>query len=102
MAQTGARFEMPPSIKIGDEIEISITKIEGDSVKIGISAPRSISIFRREILEEMQTSNLAAVVSPGPMQASILKSTLAAGSAKKLIEKFKAKKIPSKIEKSED
>ena len=44
-------------IKIGDEIEISITKIEGDSVKIGISAPRSISIFEREILEEMQSSN---------------------------------------------
>ena len=48
-------------IRIGDEIEISITKIEGDSVKIGISAPRSISILRREILEEMQTSNQAAM-----------------------------------------
>ena len=39
-------------IRIGDEIEISVTKIEGDSVKIGISAPRSISILRREILEK--------------------------------------------------
>ena len=49
-------------IRIGDEIEISVTKIEGDSVKIGISAPRSISILRREILEEMQSSNQAAAV----------------------------------------
>ncbi|MEC7542045.1 MAG: carbon storage regulator CsrA, partial [Verrucomicrobiota bacterium] len=61
-------------ITIGDEIEISITKIEGDSVKIGISAPRSISILRREILEEMQTSNKAAVVSSVPSQTT-LKST---------------------------
>ena len=78
-------------ISIGDEIEISITKIEGDSVKIGISAPRSISILRREILEEMQTSNKAAVVSSVPSQTT-LKSTLAAGSAKKLIAQMRAKK----------
>ena len=78
-------------ITIGDEIEISITKIEGDSVKIGISAPRSISILRREILEEMQTSNKAAVVSSVPSQ-STLKSPLAEGSAKKLIAQMRAKK----------
>ena len=81
-------------IRIGDEIEISITKIEGDSVKIGISAPRSISILRREILEEMQTSNQAAAVSSIPSQSS-LKSTLAAGSAKKLIAQMRAKKAIS-------
>ena len=78
-------------ITIGDEIEISITKIEGDSVKIGISAPRSISILRREILEEMQSSNIAAAVTSLPNQGN-LKSTLAAGSAKQLIAQMKAKK----------
>ena len=78
-------------IAIGDEIQISITKIEGDSVKIGISAPRSISILRREILEEMQSSNQAAAVSMPPEKGN-LKRTLAAGSAKKLIAQVRAKK----------
>ena len=82
-------------IRIGDEIEISVTKIEGDSVKIGISAPRSISILRREILEEMQSSNqAAAVTSSAP--AGVLKSTLAAGSALKLIQQMRAKKESGK------
>jgi carbon storage regulator len=79
-------------IRIGDEIEISITKIEGESVKIGISAPRSISILRREILEEMQTSNKAAAVPSKPAQGA-LKSTLVAGSAKQLIAQIRAKRV---------
>jgi carbon storage regulator len=82
-------------IRIGDEIEISVTKIEGDSVKIGISAPRSISILRREILEEMQTSNQAAAV-PSTAPGGVLKSTLAAGSALKLIQQIRAKKESGK------
>ena len=82
-------------IRIGDEIEISVTKIEGDSVKIGISAPRSISILRREILEEMQTSNQAAAV-PSSAPGGVIKSTLAAGSALKLIQQMRAKKESGK------
>jgi len=78
-------------IRIGDEIEISVTKIEGDSVKIGITAPRSISILRREILEEMQSSNKAAAFA-GKGKVAPLKSTLAAGSALKLLAQMRAKK----------
>ena len=58
------------AIVIGENIEISITKIEGDSVKVGISAPRSIAILRKEILEEMQSSNKAAAAAATPAKPS--------------------------------
>ena len=75
------------AITIGENIEISITKIEGDSVKIGISAPRSIAILRKEILEEMQSSNKAAAAAAMPG-----KGILVANSAKQLMAQLKAKK----------
>lgn len=37
------------SIKIGDEIEIFVTEIKGDKVRLGISAPEHMKITRTEI-----------------------------------------------------
>lgn len=48
------------AIMIGDDIEISITAIEGDQVKLAISAPKHIDIHRKEIYLAIQQENKEA------------------------------------------
>ena len=48
------------SIMIGDDIEIMVTEISGDVVKIGISAPRRVSVHRKEVYEAIQKENIEA------------------------------------------
>lgn len=45
------------SIQIGDNIEIKVLAIEGDQVKLGIDAPKSVDIHRREIYVAIQQQN---------------------------------------------
>jgi carbon storage regulator len=47
------------SIMIGDEIEISVLSIMGEKVRIGIDAPRSVPVFRKEVYIEIQEDQSA-------------------------------------------
>lgn len=48
------------TIVIGDDIEITVLDIQRDQIKLGISAPRSVSIHRKEIYLQIQQENEAA------------------------------------------
>lgn len=52
------------AIVIAENIEVVITRIDGDTVKLGINAPRSIPIVRKELFEEMQKTNKEALAKP--------------------------------------
>ena len=49
------------SIMIGDDIEVVIIDIKGDQVKLGIRAPKSVTVHRKEIYEEIREENIAAM-----------------------------------------
>ncbi len=52
--------KMGESIKIGEDIEITILSVKNDHVKIGISAPKNIEITRKELLEQIREENVKA------------------------------------------
>ena len=47
-------------IKIGDDIEITIISIDKNQVKIGIEAPKNITILRSELIEQITNENKKA------------------------------------------
>jgi len=48
------------SIIIGDDVVITVVDIKGEQVKIGVSAPKNVSIHRKEVYEAIQEENKAA------------------------------------------
>ena len=54
------------SIWINDEIEIIISEVKGEQVKIGINAPRTMEILRGELRTEVSDANTEALSSKLP------------------------------------
>lgn len=64
------------SIVIGDGITIKVISIEKGVVKLGIDAPKSVSIIRSELLEDVKYSNIAASKEVKPDTISLLSKLL--------------------------
>ena len=58
------------AIVLNNDIEIKILEIRGEQVKIGISAPRDVSIYRKEVYLQIQEENKASI---DPTSLDILK-----------------------------
>lgn len=48
------------SIIIGDQIEVKIISIDGDQIKLGIEAPRTVKVHRHEVFQAIQEENRQA------------------------------------------
>ncbi len=47
-------------IVIGGDIEITVTEVRGDHVRLGITAPRGLAVYRKELLEQIAEGNREA------------------------------------------
>ena len=45
------------SIVINDNIEVTILEVKGEAVRIGVEAPKNVTIYRHEIYEEIRKEN---------------------------------------------
>ncbi|MEK5071473.1 carbon storage regulator CsrA [Sporosarcina sp. FSL K6-1508] len=50
------------TIQIGDDIELRILEVKGDTVRIGIEAPKSVDILRGELVLSISQSNAEATI----------------------------------------
>jgi carbon storage regulator len=48
------------SIIIGDGIELTVIEVRGEQVRIGVQAPRSVPVHRKELLEQIRAENIRA------------------------------------------
>ncbi|MCM3134945.1 carbon storage regulator CsrA [Paenibacillus polysaccharolyticus] len=60
------------SIIIQDNIEVTVLAVEGDTVRIGISAPKQIDIFRKEVYASIQEANRESVTPDAPSVAAFM------------------------------
>lgn len=49
------------ALVINNNVEVTVLEIKGEQVKLGISAPREVPVYRKEVYEQIQDANQASV-----------------------------------------
>ena len=57
------------AIIVNNNVEITILEIKGDQVKLGISAPREVPVYRKEVYVQIQEANKAAATETDTLDA---------------------------------
>lgn len=63
------------SIRIGDNIVVTVLEVRGDHVRLGIDAPHDVEVHRQEVYEAIQAANVSAA-SPAPAAVAAAANTL--------------------------
>jgi carbon storage regulator len=53
---------------LGPDITITVLSIDGDRVKLGIEAPRTVNVLREELFNQLQAANAAAGSAPAALR----------------------------------
>jgi carbon storage regulator len=65
------------NVIVGDDIVISVIEVRGDAVRIGIQAPRSVTVHREEVYVELQRANEQAASSSDAAVGAAVEELLA-------------------------
>ncbi len=60
------------TIRIGDNVEVTVSRIEGDTVRLVIQAPRDVAIYRGELYERIRAANRGALLPTPPGKTVVL------------------------------
>ena len=63
------------AVVIGDEVTVTVLGVKGNQVRIGVNAPKSVSVHREEILERIRAEQLPG----GSLDSSVPERVRAAG-----------------------
>ncbi|MCM1495251.1 MAG: carbon storage regulator CsrA [Bacteroides sp.] len=57
------------AIVVGNDIEVTILEVKGDQVKVGINAPKSIPVYRKELYIQIKNANQEAIEQANAVEA---------------------------------
>ncbi len=60
------------TLYIGDDIKVTVGRIEGDTVRLLIQAPRQVAVYRAELYERVKAANRQAALPPDASAAAAL------------------------------
>lgn len=64
------------SVQIGPELQVMVLSVQGKSVKVGVTAPREVSVYRKEVYDQIVEANHIAVDAMTAGRAPLLRDLL--------------------------